>query len=185
MSIFKLNPISAGTTAWVFCLGFAASAHAQIFVRPPVLVAPQIIVPQVVIPQPYVVVAPQAAYVAPGPVVGYVATPLDAFIVNAAPADVVFINGDTYIWAVDEHGHRYRRFYGHGDRRADLNHRRDELHRVMERNGGHLPGREGNHGEAHAAMEHNTAVAHAEQARAAAAPQAHAAAAHPAPEKKK
>jgi hypothetical protein len=107
-------------------------------------------------------------------VVGYVATPLDPVIVNAAPADVVFLNGDTYIWAVDEHGHRYRRFYGHGDRRTDLLHRREELHHVMERNGGHLPGREGLHGEAHAAMEHNVAVARAEQARTGAGgPQAH------------
>jgi hypothetical protein len=112
------------------CLGFAGSAQAQIIFRPPV----------VVLPQP-VIVAPQPVYIAPGPSVEYVATPFDPFIVNVAPADVVFFNGDTYIWAVDDHGHRYRRFYAHGDHRAEVFHRRDELHHVMERNGGRLPPR--------------------------------------------
>jgi hypothetical protein len=120
----------AGAIGVSSCLGFAASVQAQIIFRPPVIV----------VPQP-VIVAPQPVYLAPGPTVAYVASPFDPFIVNVAPADVIFFNGDTYIWAVDEHGHRYRRFYAHGDHRAEVFHRRDELHHVMERNGGHLPAR--------------------------------------------
>jgi hypothetical protein len=105
--------------------GMIAPAQAGVSV----VVAP----PAVVIGAPAVVVAP------PPPAVAYAPAPFDVYITTAAPADIVFFHGDTFVWAVDANGHRYRRFYAHGDHRQELFHRRDELHRIAARNGGHLP----------------------------------------------
>jgi hypothetical protein len=168
------------------CAAFAATgAGAQIIVRPQIIVpAPAVVVqpqPVYVAPQP-VYVAPQPVYAAPQPVyapppepaVAYVPAPLDPFIVGVALADIVIIGGDTYIWALDANGHRYRRFYAHGDHRSEIWRRHDELHRVMARNGGHLP----EHGEARpgqvrggAEARHEAAAPHAEH-HAAPAPRA-------------
>ena len=90
--------------------------------------------PEIVIGVPGVVVAQ--------PVVEYAPNPFDVYITNVGPADVVYLHGDTFIWGIDGNGRRYQRFYAHGDRRADVFRRRDELHRVMARNGGHLPNHE-------------------------------------------
>jgi hypothetical protein len=112
----------------VAALGFAAApAGAGVYVEP-----------TVVIGVPGVVIAPQ-------PVVEYSPAPFDVYITNAQPADVIYLHGDTFIWAVDGDGRRYQRFYAHGDRRAEVFSRRDELQRVSARNGGRLPNREGEH----------------------------------------
>jgi len=112
----------------VAALGFAATqAEAGVFVQPTVVIG----VPGVVI--------------APPPVVEYSPAPFDVYITNAQPTDVIYLHGDTFIWAVDGNGRRYQRFYAHGDRRAEVLSRRDELQRVSARNGGHLPNREAEH----------------------------------------
>jgi Zn-finger nucleic acid-binding protein len=108
----------------------AAQAQAGIFVEP-----------TIVIGAPGVVIAPQ-------PYVAYAPNPADVYIANVGPADVVYLNGDTFVWSIDGNGRRYRQFYAHGDRRGEVFGRRDELHRVMARNGGHLPGHEEPHREA-------------------------------------
>ena len=102
------------------------------------------VVAQIFAPQPIVVVAQPVqavAVVQPNGLVEetYVVMPQDTYLVNATEADLVFVSGNTYIWTVDERGHRYRRFYAHGNHRDELLHRREELHHVMERHGGHLP----------------------------------------------
>jgi hypothetical protein len=78
----------------------------------------------------------------PEPVVveeAYEPMPTDIYVSTAVDRDVVFMNGDTFIWVVGPDGVRHRHFYAHGDHRADVFHRRDELHRVMMNHGGHLP----------------------------------------------
>jgi hypothetical protein len=78
----------------------------------------------------------------PPPVVveeAYQPMPNDIYVSAVADQDVVFIGGETYIWVVGPDGIRRRRFYAHGDHRADVFHRRDELHRVMVNHAGHLP----------------------------------------------
>jgi len=104
---------------------------------PPVYVAPQ---PVYVAPQPAYVV-PQPVYGAPGVVVEYAPRPYDGDIVLVAnpEQDIVFIAGDTFLWLLDANGHRYRKFYSHGDHRDELRARHQELHGMMNRNGGHLP----------------------------------------------
>lgn len=69
----------------------------------------------------------------------YQPMPNDVYISGVVDHDVVFVGGETYIWVVGPDGVRHRRFYAHGDHRADVFHRRDELHRVMVNHGGHLP----------------------------------------------
>ncbi len=123
------------------------AANAGVTIHP-VIVAPA---PVVVVPQPVIV----------APVVAYVPNPMDVYILAAPPADIIFINGDTYIWTTDAYGHRVRRFYGHGDHREFLNHRREELHRVRERNGGHLPPHGESQAEAMAHHEQHMAAEHA------------------------
>jgi len=107
--------------------------------------------PVVVVPAAPVYVAPAPVYVEPAPVVEYQPSPFDVYVTGAAPADIVFIGGATYIWGVDAYGHRVQHFYGRGDHRDELFRRQGELRRVEARNGGHLPP----HGESHAeAMAH-------------------------------
>jgi hypothetical protein len=132
ISILTLRLSSSIAVAALF--GAVASAQAGIVVQ----IAP----PAIVVGQPAVVVAP-------APVVEYAPNPFDVYITNVAPADVVYLHGDTFIWAIDASGHRYQRFYAHGDHRQEIFHRRDELHRVMARNGGRLP----DHGADHRAGE--------------------------------
>jgi hypothetical protein len=69
----------------------------------------------------------------------YQPMPNDVYISAVADRDVVIFGGDTYIWVVGPDGLRHRHFYAHGDHRADVLHRRDELHHVMMSHGGHLP----------------------------------------------
>jgi hypothetical protein len=69
----------------------------------------------------------------------YEPAPSDVYVADVAERDVVVYRGDTYIWVTDSHGARHRQFYAHGDHRADVFHRRDELHRVMTNHGGRLP----------------------------------------------
>jgi len=119
-------PVSSALLA--SALGFSAvQAGAQVYVRPTVVIG-----------------VPGVAIVAP-PVVEYSPAPFDVYITNAQPADVIYLHGDTFIWAVDGNGRRYQRFYAHGDRRSEVLGRRDELQRVRARNGGHLPNREADH----------------------------------------
>jgi hypothetical protein len=78
----------------------------------------------------------------PPPVVveeAYEPVPTDAYVAIVADRDVVIVGGDTYVWVVGPDGHRQRHFYAHGDHRADVFRRREELHRVMANHGGHLP----------------------------------------------
>lgn len=153
-----------GSTVMAFALAsLALTAQGQIvFQRPSIVIG----VPPVIIAP-----APQPVYVQQAPAVEYVPAPLDVYITNAAPADVVFVGGNTYVWGVDEYGHRVRHLYGRGDHREDVLRRHEELHRVSERNGGHLPA----HGEAHAG------AGAREQQHVAAANRVAAAGGHPAP----
>lgn len=76
----------------------------------------------------------------PPPVVEvYQPMPFDVTISAVLDRDVVFVHGDTFIWFVGPDGRRHRQFYAHGDHRADVFHRRDELRTVMAHHGGHLP----------------------------------------------
>jgi hypothetical protein len=69
----------------------------------------------------------------------YVPEPHDAYISVALDSDIVFVGGNTYIWYVGHDGRRYRHFYGHGDMRAEVMHRRANLRLVMAHHDGHLP----------------------------------------------
>ncbi|MFP4889659.1 hypothetical protein [Paraburkholderia sp. EG304] len=70
----------------------------------------------------------------------YQPLPTDVYVANVVDRDVVFVGGDTYIWVAGRDGVRQRQFYAHGDRRAEVFHRREELRRVMASHDGHLPG---------------------------------------------
>lgn len=61
----------------------------------------------------------------------------DLYIRAAANADIVFVGGSTYIWAVGPDGHRHRHFYARGDRRQEVFHRRDNLRSVVSHRNGH------------------------------------------------
>jgi len=127
-----------GSAFLAAALGFAAAqAGAQVYVQPTVVIG-----------------VPGVAIVAP-PVVEYSPAPFDVYITNAQPADVIYLHGDTFIWAVDGNGRRYQRFYAHGDRRAEVLGRRDELQRVRARNGGHLPNREAEHRQGDSDRDHD------------------------------
>jgi hypothetical protein len=80
---------------------------------------------------------PPPAVVVAEPV--YVPEPHDAYISVALDTDVVFISGNTYIWYVGQDGRRYRHFYGRGDLRGEVLHRRAQLRIVMAHHQGHLP----------------------------------------------
>jgi hypothetical protein len=114
-------------------LGAAAPAqaggHFHPFVPVPVIVPPPVYV------APPVYVPPAPVYVAPPPV--YAPAVYDSYLMGVGPADVVYLNGSTYVWRVDAHGRRYRHFYGHGDHRPAIFHRRDELRGGMHHDGGH------------------------------------------------
>lgn len=87
-----------------------------------------------------IVLAPAVA--PPPPVVveeAYQPMPTDIYVANVVDRDVFISGGNTYIWVVGPNGVRRRQFYAHGDHRADIFHRREELHRVMANHGGHLP----------------------------------------------
>ncbi|MGF6955613.1 hypothetical protein [Paraburkholderia youngii] len=73
-------------------------------------------------------------------VTAYQPLPTDVYVANVVDRDVVFVGGVTYIWVVGRDGVRQRQFYAHGDRRAEVFHRREELRRVMASHDGHLPG---------------------------------------------
>lgn len=98
-------------------------------------------------PQGNLVLAPNvgatiSAVLTPAPqpeVEVYEPMPYDANVAVVADRDVVFVGGTTYIWVTGPDGIRHRQFYAHGDHRADVFHRRDELHNVMARHEGRLP----------------------------------------------
>jgi hypothetical protein len=69
----------------------------------------------------------------------YQPLPTDVYVANVVDRDVVIVGGDTYIWAVGPDGVRHRQFYAHGDHRAEVFHRREELHHVMASHEGRLP----------------------------------------------
>ncbi|WP_233872242.1 hypothetical protein [Paraburkholderia adhaesiva] len=80
---------------------------------------------------------PRPAVVVAEPV--YVPEPHDAYISIALDSDIVFAGGNTYIWYLGHDGRRYRHFYGHGDLRGEVMHRRANLRLVMAHHEGHLP----------------------------------------------
>ncbi|MCC8391514.1 hypothetical protein LJ656_02855 [Paraburkholderia sp. MMS20-SJTR3] len=80
---------------------------------------------------------PPAVVVESEPV--YQPMPTDMYVANVVDRDVVIVGGDTYIWAVGPDGIRHRQFYAHGDHRAEVFHRREELHHVLANHDGHLP----------------------------------------------
>ncbi|RAR66068.1 hypothetical protein C7401_103375 [Paraburkholderia unamae] len=69
----------------------------------------------------------------------YVPQQYDAYVSVALDRDIVYTGGSTYIWIVGSDGHRQRHYYGHGDLRGEVLHRRSELRVVMAHNEGHLP----------------------------------------------
>ena len=69
----------------------------------------------------------------------YVPQPYDAYVSVVLDRDVVYAGGNTYIWITGADGHRQRRYYGRGDLRGEVLHRRAELRVVMAHNEGHLP----------------------------------------------
>ncbi len=69
----------------------------------------------------------------------YVPQPYDAYVSVVLDRDVVYAGGSTYIWIMGADGHRQRRYYGRGDLRGEVLHRRAELRVVMAHNEGHLP----------------------------------------------
>jgi hypothetical protein len=71
--------------------------------------------------------------------VAYEPMPYDANIAVVSDRDVVFVGGSTYIWVNGPDGIRHRQLYAHGDHRADVFHRREELHNVIARHEGRLP----------------------------------------------
>ncbi|WP_322044637.1 hypothetical protein [Paraburkholderia sp. J67] len=88
--------------------------------------------------RPVVVAAPPPApVVLAAPV--YVPEPHDAYVSVALDRDVVVVGGMTYIWFVGPDGQRHRHYYGRGDLRGEVFHRRAELRNVMAHNDGHLP----------------------------------------------
>ncbi|HEV3429487.1 MAG TPA: hypothetical protein VG320_16560 [Paraburkholderia sp.] len=87
--------------------------------------------------RPVVVAAPPPPVVMAAPV--YVPEPHDAYVSVALDRDVVVIGGMTYIWFVGPDGQRHRHYYGRGDLRAEVFHRRAELRNVMAHHDGHLP----------------------------------------------
>jgi hypothetical protein len=87
--------------------------------------------------RPVAVVASPPPVVAAAPV--YVPEPHDAYVSVVADRDVVYTGGATYIWFVGSDGHRHRHYYGRGDLRGEVIHRRAELRNVMAHHDGHLP----------------------------------------------
>ncbi|MFM0716265.1 hypothetical protein PQQ53_13345 [Paraburkholderia strydomiana] len=88
------------------------------------------------------VIASALAPSPPAPMVveeAYQPMPTDVYVANVVDHDVFISGGDTYIWVVGPNGARHRQFYAHGDHRADVFHRREELHRVMANHEGRLP----------------------------------------------
>jgi hypothetical protein len=63
--------------------------------------------------------------------------PNDIYVSGAANSDVVFVGGSTYIWVTGPDGRRHRHFYGHGDRRLEVFHRRANLRSVAPPRLGH------------------------------------------------
>jgi hypothetical protein len=77
---------------------------------------------------------------APQPVAEvYQPMPADVYVSTIADRDVVVFRGDTYLWVTGPDGVRRRQFYAHGDHRADVFRRREQLHAVMARHEGRLP----------------------------------------------
>jgi hypothetical protein len=69
----------------------------------------------------------------------YQPLPTDVYVAAAVDRDIFVAGGDTYIWVRGPDGIRRRHLYAHGDHRAEIFHRREELHRVMASHQGHLP----------------------------------------------
>ncbi|WP_322068395.1 hypothetical protein [Paraburkholderia bannensis] len=88
--------------------------------------------------RPVIVAAPPPAPVVVG-APAYVPEPHDAYVSVALDRDVVVIGGMTYIWFVGPDGQRHRHYYGRGDLRGEVFHRRAELRNVMAHHEGHLP----------------------------------------------
>ncbi|WP_321817144.1 MULTISPECIES: hypothetical protein [unclassified Paraburkholderia] len=88
--------------------------------------------------RPVVVAAPPPAPVVVG-APAYVPEPHDAYVSVALDRDVVYVGGMTYIWFVGPDGQRHRHYYGRGDLRGEVFHRRAELRNVMAHHDGHLP----------------------------------------------
>jgi hypothetical protein len=105
--------------------GCVTHGQGQLAVNPNIGVA--------IAPPPVLVVAPPVYEEA------YVPGPNDQYIVNVTDANIVVFGGNTYIWVVGHDGVRRRRFYAHGDHRAEIFHRRDELHTIAMHHGGRLP----------------------------------------------
>jgi hypothetical protein len=119
-----LKTLSKALFASVACAGFlagcATSGQGLLVVDPRVNAAPMA-APAVVVEE------------------AYQPMPTDVYIANVAERDVFVSGGNTYFWVVGHDGVRHRHFYAHGDHRADVFHRREELHRVMANHAGHLP----------------------------------------------
>ena len=91
--------------------------------------------------RPGVVVAsappPRPVVAAPGSAEMILPEPNDVYVSAALNRDVVFVNGNTYIWVTGSDGRRHRHFYEHGDRRQEVFLRRENLRSVAARRTDH------------------------------------------------
>ncbi|WP_310634236.1 hypothetical protein [Paraburkholderia sp.] len=115
----------AAVAAFTLLAGCVTNPQGQLVVDPNV----DAVIQSVLAPPPPPVVVEET----------YAPMPYDATIAVVSDSDVVFVGGSTYIWITGPDGRRHRQLYAHGDHRADVFHRRDELHTVMAHHEGHLP----------------------------------------------
>ncbi len=115
----------AGISTMLFLCGCSATTESQSGSRP------------IAGPQPAVTVATTPSvprYAAPPKLIvteAIAPEANDVYISAATNCDVVFLGGSTYVWATGPDGRRHRHFYGHGDRRQEVFHRRENLRSIV------------------------------------------------------
>lgn len=121
--------VSVAAMAVMFCVcGCVTSQQRPVAAQ----AKPQPVRATVVVATPPAAASRPRPTVAPRPVMveQVLPEPNDVYISAAANSDIVFVGGSTYIWVTGPDGLRHRHFYGHGDRRAEIYHRRENLRSV-------------------------------------------------------
>lgn len=153
----RLVASMAGVTTALCLFGCVTTGQTHVNVRsttPPQRAAAVVTVPSA----PHTVVAVRPVFVEE-----VVPETNDMYISAAANADVVFVDGSTYIWAKGPDGQRHRHFYGHGDRRHEVFARRENLRSVIV----HRPGRPPANYASHDSGRHREDTRHRQLARSA------------------